>query len=111
MRKGSFYKAQFRNGKKFSCGYAVVNPQDGYGFIDRSGHLCTSEYYDECHDFSEGFARVIKNGKSGYCGSDCMLAIGIQYEWGRDFVEGFACVNKKARYFISTQTIEASTKS
>ena len=49
--------------------------------------------YDEVHDFSEGFAAVMKDGMWGFVDKNGQELVSPQYYKVRDFKEGFAFVS------------------
>jgi|YNPMSStandDraft_2_1061718.scaffolds.fasta_scaffold00049_17 hypothetical protein len=64
----------------FSEGYARVEVDGKYGFIDRYGNEITPIKYDEAFDFRDGFALVRINMKSGFIDGSGKEIIEVKYE-------------------------------
>lgn len=60
--------------------------------------------YDTAYSFSDGMARVLKNGKAGYINASGKLIIPAIYDEGEDFSFGFAYVKKGDHYFYINKT-------
>ena len=60
--------------------------------------------YDSAYSFSDGMARVLKDGKTGYINASGKLIIPAIYEEGEDFSFGFAYVKKGDHYFYINKT-------
>ena len=63
-----------------------------YGFIDKSGKVVIELQFDIAGDFSEGFAKVEKDGKYGFIDKNGKVVIEPQFDEVRDFSEGLATV-------------------
>lgn len=50
-------------------------------------------YYDGVYAFSDGMARVVKNGKYGFIDQSGRLVIDCKYDYAEDFCDGFAAVS------------------
>ncbi len=71
------------------------------GYLNENGKITI--YCEGLGDFSDGLARVKKNGKYGYIDTEGNIAIECEYEDACDFSEGLACVKKDGRYgYIDT---------
>ena len=86
----------------FREGLAMVRKDDGenckYGFIDKSGNVVVPIVYDDAVFFSEGLARVEKNGKWWFIDKDGKIVIPIGYYYAWSFSEGLAEVRKDGKY-------------
>ena len=60
--------------------------------------------YDEADDFSDGFARVSKDGKMGYIDQTGKVVIPLIYDAIDDFKDGLAKVKKRTKYGYIDQT-------
>ena len=82
---------------EFQEGLATLHVfEDGYGkpvgFVDKTGKLVISGKFDGGFNFSEGFARVQKDGKWGFIDKTGKEVIPLQYSGAANFSEGFAAV-------------------
>lgn len=50
----------------FHEGFAIINIDGKYGFIDKTGQIAIPCIYDSVHCFNEGLAIVYKNGYIGF---------------------------------------------
>ena len=51
---------------RFNNGFARVQLNGKYNFIDKNGKLLSNTWFDNASNFSEGFARVELNGKYNF---------------------------------------------
>ncbi|AHM61409.1 hypothetical protein D770_15775 [Flammeovirgaceae bacterium 311] len=88
------------------------------GFLNKEGQLEIYGYYDKVYNFSDGLARVEKNGKSGYINRDGDYAIPPIFRGGGTFANGLApvldeatgkwgYVDKKGQFVIQPQFSKA----
>ena len=87
-----------------SEGYTLVKKNDKYNFIDMTGKLISSEWYDKAFSFCEGYAEVRKNDKYNFIDKTGKL---ISSEWYDDisiFWEGYAKVKKNDKYNFIDRT-------
>lgn len=56
------YEEHYEN-QIFSDGYAIVNKNDKYGYINKSGIIVTEIYYDYANSFKEGVANIKKDNR------------------------------------------------
>lgn len=77
-------------------GYAAVEIDGKWGFIDTNGEMRISPQYEEAKSFSNGLAAVKKNGRWGYIDLENEMVINLQFEDASDF-------NAKGGTFISTK--------
>jgi hypothetical protein len=90
----------------FHEGLAQYSDQ-GWGFIDRQGHVVIPAKLYEVSDFSEGLAwvRLSEKHKFGYLNQKGALAIPDQFAWASDFHEGLAAVEpSKGKYGFIDKT-------
>ena len=66
-----------------------------YGFIDKSGKVVIELQFDDAGYFSEGLARVEKDGKWGFIDKSGKVVIEPQYDYVGDFSEGLAKVQNE----------------
>ena len=60
--------------------------------------------FDSAYSFSNGLARIVKGGKTGYVDLTGKTIIPTVYERGEDFSEGFAFVKKDGHSFYINKT-------
>jgi hypothetical protein len=65
--------------------------RDG-GFVDHSGSIRVPLQFEEAEPFSEGLARVRKNGKVGFINKNGVVVIQLKFATAQDFSEGLAVV-------------------
>ncbi len=65
-----------------------------YGFMDIKGNVIVEPQYDDAGDFSEGYARVSKEGLYGYIDLTGEIVIPLKYEDCGDFCNNLATVIK-----------------
>ena len=63
-----------------------------WGYIDKSGKVVIEPQFDSADDFSEGLAKVKKDGKRGYIDKIGKVVIEPQFDEVWDFSEGLATV-------------------
>ena len=104
-------KFDWKETAEFSEGLASIRRDDEngdweYGFINKKGDWKIEPEYSYAGDFSDGWARVKKDGKYGFINQENEWVIEPQYYWVSDFSEGLARF-KKYRYddtgFINKQ--------
>ena len=49
---------------RFYDGLAIIRGRDGYGYIDRTGHIVIPAVYVRAHAFRDGIARVVETDRS-----------------------------------------------
>jgi hypothetical protein len=75
-------------------------PNGKYGFKHKkTGKVVIPIEYDDAESFSEGLARVKKNGKWGFIDKTGKVVIPFEYDWVYSFSEGLAEVEKNGEYF------------
>lgn len=76
---------------EFSEGLAPVRfPDEKWRYIDKNGKIAISTTFDEADRFSEGLARVRKNGKYGYVDRSGRMVIPPRFARSGRFVQGLA---------------------
>jgi len=98
----------------FREGFARVNLNDKYNFINQEGRFLSDQWFDYVGDFKEGFAVVELNGKRNFINQECKFLSNQWFDYGDEFSEGFGRVklNGKWNYinqeckFLSNQWFE-----
>ena len=95
----------------FDEGFAIVELNDKYNFIDRDNKLLSNQWFDDVHYFKQGLARVVLNNKYNLININDKL---LSNQWFDDvhyFREGFAIVELNDKYnFINTECKLISNK-
>ena len=83
--------------------------EDNFGFMDIKGKLVVPisyDYnpYDYNHDFSEGLACVLKDGKCGFINTKGDVVIPLMYDGADRFSEGLAPVQKDGKWGFIDET-------
>lgn len=83
----------------------VYNLETGWwGYIDTEGNLLFEGDWDIAGDFTNGFARVLKDEKYGFINKKGEYLVEPIYDSAVDFSEGMAEVERDGKYgFINTQ--------
>ena len=79
-----------------------------YGFIDKSGKVVIEPQFDDAGGFSEGLARVEKDGKWGFIDKSGKVVIEPQFDEVGDFSEGFGKVKKDGKVVNEPQFNDVS---
>lgn len=85
----------------FKEGFAIKNISSTgekkamWGFIDKSGKAITEFIFEDASDFSDGMAKVKKNGNYGFIDKSGKLIIPAAYQNAENFKNGFALVGDK----------------
>lgn len=66
IKDGAKPEDVFNDCSDFSEGYARVELNNRYNFIDENGNILSNQWFDDCLSFSEGCAAVKLNGKWNY---------------------------------------------
>ena len=93
----------------FSEGLAVVHecaldgePKKGY--MNKLGKIVISTEYDEAYAFSNGMAKVAKNGHYGFVSADGRLVVNCIYDDAIDYSDGIGIVKQNEKYgYINKQ--------
>ena len=68
-----------------------------YGVVDENGKTVVPFEYDDIEDYSEGLARVRKNGLFGFIDKKGKIVIPITYPLAKNFSDGLAAVSNKEK--------------
>ena len=94
----------FNNVSGFHNGFAAVELNEKWNFINTRGELLCNKWFDYCSDFNDGFAVVELNGKWNFINTHGEL---LCNEWFNNcgvFSDGFAVVKLNGKYnFINTR--------
>lgn len=88
----------------FRGGLAPVlkQPQGKWGYINKSGKFVIEPRFEKAFDFSEGLARVVINGHTGFIDRAGRLAVQPEYDFvdwpRRNFSDGMAAVSKHGKW-------------
>ena len=101
MRDGNWaVEPQFSNVRAYSEGFAAVEMDEKWGFIDASGKLVIAASYREVFDFHGGRAAVRSMSTYGYIDPDGELAIPAQFDKAGDFGNDMAFVTQGAKSYL-----------
>ena len=93
--------------ERISSEVFTVSGPNGWGFVNRAGQI-VSEGYEHADPFSDGMARVSKDGKIGYVNEAGVLVIPCQYDsdgnYDQEFIDGYAKVKVGDGYRIIDKT-------
>ena len=88
----------------FSEGFAAVELDGKWGFVNKQGEEVVPCKYDDVEEFSEGFAQVELNGKSGFVNEQGEEVVPCKYDDVEEFSEGFASVKLNGKWsFVNKQ--------
>ena len=98
----------------FREGFARVNLNDKYNFINQEGRFLSDQWFDYVGDFYGGFAMVKLNNKHNYITQECKFLSNQWFDYGDEFREGFARVQLNGKWnfinqeckFLSNQWFE-----
>ena len=82
----------------FNEGFARVQKDGKWGYINTKGEQIVECQFDEVCDFHEGFAAVLKYGKCGYINTKGEQIVERQFDSVRNFNKGFALVKKGGKW-------------
>ena len=83
---------------------AFRNNENKYGFLNLKGEVAIPAEYDIIGNFSNGLARVKKDGKYGFINKNNEMIIENKYDFVNDFVNGYAIVTVDYLYgLINTE--------
>ncbi len=104
-------KPIFKNAREFLTDITFVqsNSDGKWSCITKDMELKDS-VYDEVYNFSNGFAKVLKNSKWGYIDSSCKILVDPQYDYVYNFNKGYGKVIKNGKIlYINTDAEEVPT--
>jgi hypothetical protein len=84
--------------KEFSGGYAIVESEGKYGFIDKTGRAITSAEYSQVEPFSEGLSAVEEDDKWGFINNAGKLMIPLKFDHGASFSEDLAAAAQNGKW-------------
>ena len=88
----------------FNEGFARVQKDGKWGYINTKGEQIVECKFDNAWSFNEGFARVQKDGKWGYINTKGEQAIECKFDDVWFFSEGLASVQKDGKWgYINTK--------
>ena len=88
----------------FKEGFARVNLNYKYNFINIEGQVLSKQWFDAAGDFHEGFAIVELNGKWNFINTEGQIAFNQWFDRAYNFNEGVAGVYLNGKYnFINTE--------
>lgn len=98
---------KFNNAFDFNEGMAPVQPDENWGFIDKTGSLVIPDKYVWVGYFSESLAPVKIDGKVGFIDKSDTLIIPAKYDDAWSFSKGMAAakINGKWGYIDRTGTM------
>ena len=87
----------------FNDGYAKVNLNGKWNFINRNNKLLSDTWFDYVDHFYDGYAKVKLNGKWNFINRNNKLLSDTWYDAGYNFYDGYAIVMLRHKYnFIDT---------
>jgi len=103
IAEAEVYSGELDYAGSFSGEYAIVGRNEGsikYGFMNMNGELVIDMKFDDCEDFSEGFAKVgigkdHNSMKYGYIKTDGSYLIEPQFDIAYAMHKGYALVGLK----------------
>ena len=88
----------------FNEGFAVVELNGKWNFINTEGQILSNQWFDDTYDFNEGFAKVRLNEQSNFINTEGQLLSQQWFEWVYSFNEGFAKVYLNGKWnYINTE--------
>ena len=89
--------------RKLKDGYAAVELNKKWNFINTDGEFLFDEWFDSVHDFKDGCAEVNLNGKYNFINTDCKIISDKWFVYVREFKYGYAQVKLNKKWnFINT---------
>lgn len=98
--------AGYNRSEGFSEGFARVEKNGKFGFIDKTGKEITPFQYSWALSFSEGFAAVQRGGKWGFIDTTGKEAVSCTYDDVYSFTQGLAAVQKGGKWGFIGKTRE-----
>jgi len=87
----------FDNVFDFKEGYAAVQLNGKYNFINKNGEFLSDKWFDYSNDFIEGYAQVELNNKWNFINKNCEYLSNKWFDDVVDFSDGYARVRLKDR--------------
>ena len=82
----------FKEISDFNDGYAKVNLNGKWNFINRNNKLLSDTWFDAVYDFYNGYAKVNFNDKWNFIDTNGKLISDTWFGWVDDFINGYAMV-------------------
>ena len=99
-----FWEFDYVGNFKFKEGFATVQKDGKFGYINTKGEQIVECKFDSVSDFNEGLAAVLKDGKWGYINTKGEQAIECKFDVAWSFNEGLAAVLKDGKWgYINTK--------
>ena len=98
LDKGVSPKKIFKEIGEFNDGYAKVNLNNKWNFINRNNKLLSDTWFDFARYFSNGCAGIRLGGKFNFIDTYGMLISDTWYDDGYDFVNGYAKVELDGKW-------------
>ena len=99
-----FWEFDYVGNFKFKEGFATVQKDGKFGYINTKGEQIVECKFDYAMDFKEGFAIVQKDDKYGYINTKGEQIVECKFDSVGNFSEGFAIVEKDDKYgYINTK--------
>ena len=103
-----FWEFDYVGNFKFKEGFATVQKDGKFGYINTKGEQIVECKFDYAMDFKEGFARVQKDDKYGYINTKGEQIVECKFDSVSDFKEGLAAVLKDGKWgYINTKGEQA----
>ena len=107
LANGEYPNDVFNNVSGFHNGFAAVELNEKWNFINTRGELLCNKWFDYCSDFNDGFAVVELNQKYNFINTRGELLCNKWFDYCSDFHNGFAKVVLTEKYnkynFINTR--------
>ncbi len=88
----------------FHDGFARVQLNRKYNFIDTKGNIRFDQWFDYVENFHDGFAKVELNGKYNFIDTKGNILADQWFDYVDNFHDGFVCVELNGKYnFIDTE--------
>jgi len=99
---GSPTKDLFNNKSNFDEGFAVIEDDKGYNWIDTKGNILSDKRYIDTGDFHEGFAYFADDKGYNWIDTEGTKLSDKRYTFVGDFHEGFAWfMDDKGQSFVN----------
>ena len=98
---GKLLEGRYKNAYSYKEGFAAVETEAGWNFIDKNGNFLSDEFFDEVESFSNGFAVVKrKNGNYSYLDKLGHIRDAEGYDYAGSYSDGIAPVSKNGKQFF-----------
>ena len=88
----------------FHDGFARVQLNRKYNFIDTKGNIRFDQWFDYVENFHDGFAKIELNGKYNFIDTKGNILADQWFDYVDNFHDGFVCVELNGKYnFIDTE--------